>query len=145
MLRALGSMEQLPFSNVCCDVCSSDNIPVRLDFEGHLISVEPPVRKKPRRAIRKVDENNQKRLKENLKAEREAYMLEHPSFQMLGLNFVCADSAIDKICENSKFINSVDDLDFVNIKQEIKSRFISVIHFTFSDASTHQHTSYHPC
>ena len=142
MLRAIGSMEETPTSSTCCDVCSTHtSIPIRLNFE--LLANDPAGRKRPRRATRKVDKAAEDRLRQNLKAEREAYLKEHPSFQMLGANFICDDAAIDKICQDSKFISSIDDLHIVNIRPEVKSRFFAVIQHTFT-VSSQQHTSYHP-
>ncbi len=60
-------------------------------------------------------------------------MHEHPSFQMLGRNFVCADSVIDKICLEAKFITSTEDLNSVVIG---KSRFVRVILSTFAVTPT---------
>ena len=142
MLKALGSTEQVSSDHPCCDVCSRDSIPDRLHFEA--FPTDAPVRKRTRRAIRKVDKDLEEKLRENLKAARQAYIQEHPSFQMLGPNFVCADSAIDKICQNAKFISSVEDLNFVTVRPEIKSKFLRVILSTLSVASTpRRHTLNH--
>ena len=139
MLRAIGSMEETPTSSTCCDVCSTRiSIPIPLNFE--LLANDPPPRKRPRRATRKVDKAAEERLRQGLKAEREAYMKEHPSFQMLGENFMCDDAAIDKICQDARFISSAEDLHIVNIRPEVKSRFFAVIQRSFS-VSSQQHTS----
>ena len=65
-------------------------------------------------------------------------MKEHPSFQTLGENFVCDDAAIDKICQDARFISSAEDLHIVNIRPEVKSRFFAVILRSFS-VSSQQH------
>ena len=128
MLRSLGSTEQITLNHPCCDVCNNNSIPVKLHFEA-LLS-DPSTRKRSTRhtVFRKVNKDFVARLKDNLKLEREAYIKEHSSFRMLGADFVCADSAIDKICLDSKFISSIEDLDvIVSIRPEIKSRFLTVI------------------
>ncbi len=84
------------------------------------------------------------KLHKNLELEREAYMQEHPSFRILGQNFICPDSAIDKICHDAKFISCVEDLNSVNVGAEIKSRFFRVIHSTLSvHALTQHHHIFH--
>ena len=61
MLRAIGSMEETPPSSTCCDVCSTRiSIPIPLNFE--LLANDPPPRKRPRRATRKVDKAAEERL-----------------------------------------------------------------------------------
>ena len=111
-------------------MCSSSSIPVQLHFEALLRN--PTLRRRTRRAVRVVSKDLEAKLKENLKAEREAYMMEHPSFRMLGSSFVCPDSAIDKICHDAKFIVSIEDLGIIHIQSDVKARFLRVILHTLS-------------
>lgn len=86
MLWALGSDEQVSGNHSCCDVCSSGSVPANLHFEA--LPSDPSVHKRTRRSIRVVDKDLVEKLRGNLKAEREAYIREHPSFQMLhGIKF----------------------------------------------------------
>lgn len=134
MLKALGSAERVTVNQPCCDVCDGNRIPAPLHFEAFPSSTLH--RRTRRAAIRIIDEGLMTELKKNLEAEREAYMHEHPSFQMLGRNFVCADSVIDKICLEAKYIASTEDLNNIVIGAEIKSRFLRVILSTFAVTPT---------
>ena len=124
MLQALGSAEPVSDIHLCCDVCDSSSIPAELNIED---SPSSSVQRRTRRAIRVVDEDLMKKLKENLEAEREAYIFDHPSFRMLGPNFVCPNSVIDKICLDAKFITCIEDLNTVIVAAEVKSRFLRVV------------------
>lgn len=136
MLQALGSAEKVTADNhPCCDVCDRNKIPATLNFEA-LPSSSFQKRSTRRTAVRIVDKDLETKLRENLEAEREAYILEHPSFQMLGPNFVCANSVIDKICLDAKFIVSNEDLNILSIGTEIKTRLLRVILSTLSVAPT---------
>lgn len=97
MLQALGSVEVVPASHPCCDVCDPDhNIP-------HVVDITVSRKRTTRRvALRIVSEDMMKILRANLEAKREFYLSEHPSLRMLGPSFVCADCIIDKICADSK-------------------------------------------
>lgn len=88
MLKALGSAERVTNNQPCCDVCGS-SVPVTLNFEA-LPSSSVQKRSARRTAVRIIDKDLTTKLRENLEAEREAYISEHPSFLMLGRNFVCA-------------------------------------------------------
>lgn len=126
MLTALGSTERVTQTEPCCDVCSSSSVPVELHFEAHATTTS--VRRNSRRtAVRKVSKDDVARLKENLKLERQAFIQEHSSFSILGTNFVCPDSAIEKICDDVKFISSIGDLNNITILPEMKSRLLEVV------------------
>lgn len=131
MLQALGSAEVVPASHPCCDVCDPDhNIPCITDISAH------QKRNTRRVALRIVSDDMMKILRANLVAERESYLSEHPSLRMLGPSFVCADCVIDKICADSRFISSIEDLGIISIGPDIKSRFLRVILSTLSLAPT---------
>ena len=140
MLQALGSAEVVPASGPCCDVCDPDhNVPCipRL--------ADLPVQKRTTRrvALRIISDDLMKILRANLEAERESYLSEHPSLRMLGPSFVCADCVIDKICADSKFISSIEDLSTISIGPDIKSRFLGVILSTLSLAPTPRRHNLH--
>ena len=75
----------LPYG--CCDVCDDGRPSARLD-----IVVSMSNRKERRVAKRTVRSG----LEEKLKSVREEVLEEHPSFRMLGVNFLCPDSTIKK-------------------------------------------------
>ena len=141
MLQALGSAEVVSTSGPCCDVCAPDhNIPCVL----HPVDIPVSQKRTTRRvALRIVSDDLMKILKANLEAERESYLSEHPSLRMLGLSFVCADCIIEKICADSKFISSIEDLGTISIGPDIKFRFLEVILNTLSLAPTPRRHNVH--
>lgn len=143
LLKALGSSETVT-GHPCCDVCDPTNFPSVLHFEVvPNICAQEKKRKARRVAVRSVDQELMTTLRANLVAEREAYLSEHPSMRMLGPSFVCADSVIDKICDDAKFTAAIEDLDAITIGPDIKYR---VIRSTFSFAPTsHRHTLHPLC
>ena len=55
-------------------------------------------------------------------------MHSHPSYIMFGPDSVCADSLIDHICTQAKFIRVKDDLDvFFSLRPELRPTFFRVI------------------
>ncbi len=71
MLKALGSRERVATDQPCCDVCDINRIPAILHFEALPRSI---IQKRTRRAaVRVLDKGLMTKLKDNLKAEREAY------------------------------------------------------------------------
>jgi len=137
MLQALGSTEVVTAGHPCCDVCHP-NYFTWIPYQDVL-----SVQKRRRVATSIVSNDLMTLLKANLEAERESYISEHPSLRMLGPSFVCADSVIDKICCDSKFIASIEDLSTINIGPDIKSRFLIVILNTLSLAPTpRRHSQY---
>ncbi len=135
MLQALGSAEVVAASHPCCDVCDPGNVPC-IPYADLLSGILVHKRTTRRVALRIVSEDLMKILKANLEAERELYLSEHSSLRMLGPSFVCADSVIDKICADSKFIASIGDLSTISIRPDITARFLGVILSTLSLAPT---------
>ena len=108
MITSIGGSVHSTTSTLCCSICSP------LDSSSTLSSLllERPVpRKKRHVAVRKVDQSLLFELKKKLDEERKMYISENPSMAILGLQFVCSDNAIDKICSNAKYISKIEDTD----------------------------------
>ena len=50
-------------------------------------------------------------------------MAQHPSFHTLGPSFVCPDYVIDKICTEAQCFRSVEDLDIIGLRPELRMPF----------------------
>ena len=59
---------------------------------------------------------------------------DHPSYKMLGRSFVCPTSVIDKICTEARYINSIDDLNIIGVRPEIKNALYCVVCSVVSQA-----------
>ena len=70
-----------------------------------------------------IDDTCKLELKAALLREVDMYIEEHPSYRMLGRDFVCPSCVIEKICSEARFFNSVDDLNIVLLRPELKMRF----------------------
>ena len=129
LISGIGGSVQEPATRTgCCDVCS---VPVRgrLDLFS---AAGKRSRKKRRRAVRTVDTET---LAEKLKMARERFRREHPAFQMVGIDFVCPTSTIEKLCKEAKYIVSADDLP-TEVRSELKDIFISIIASSSSSSSS---------
>ena len=67
-------------------------------------SLQPTRKQKPPKhsIVHDMTPSHVKELKTKLVEEREKILLEHPSSRMIGIDFVCPDIVIDKICEQIK-------------------------------------------
>ena len=111
-MRGIGSSESLQ-QNVCCDVCTWSQCPhTRLD-------ILQPRKQKPQKhsVVHDMTPFHVKELKAKLVEEHEKILLKHPSYRMIGINFVCPDIVIDKICEQSKYFSSVEDIKIYGVRQ----------------------------
>ncbi len=100
----------------CCDLCGGDPVSSRLKI--HASSVVG--KRKARRVRRMVDPNLEDRLKEI----RETVLSEHPAFKMLGVNFLCPDSTIKRVCEEAKYAKEFGDFS-VHLRAELRYKFLS--------------------
>ena len=100
-----GSAESLQHNNVCCDVCMWSQCPhTRLDI------LQTKKQKPQKQSVaHDMTPSHVKELKTKLSEEREKIFLEHPSYRMIGIDFVCPDIALDKVCEQSKYFSSIID------------------------------------
>ena len=135
LISGIGGSVQETTRTGCCDVCS---VPVcgRLDIFS---AAGRQSRKKRRRAVRTVDTVS---LAEKLKITRERFRREHPAFQMVGIDFVCPTSTIEKLCKEAKYIVSADDLP-TEVRSELKDIFISIIVSSTSSSSSSSSSSLH--
>lgn len=78
--------------------------------------------------MRDVDKQRNSTWKKGLLLQEiEKILEEHPSYRMLGPSFVCPTCVVDKICEDARFIQSVDDLDIPGLRHELRARFFNVV------------------
>ena len=135
MMHALGASVNQPGTLACCDSCDSSKCPPNLCFESQFIGGTcRSNRRKRRTAFKDVNADHKTTLKDSLSKAVDEYMEENPSFNMLGRSFVCPDCVIDNICTQARFIKSQDDLSFVQIHPELKSRFFNVVRNVLSSA-----------
>lgn len=123
MLQALGVTETHPVTLPCCDVCDNRACPQYLNFTDTTLT---NARRKRRTAVKVIDDTCKLELKAALLREVDMYIEEHPSYRMLGRDFVCPSCVIEKICSEARFFNSVDDLNIVLLRPELKMRFFNV-------------------
>lgn len=116
----MGSDEEISTSGPnCCDVCSC--IPESLSLH-HSKAVKEHLKR--RTAKRYIDNEVEKQINEKLLQERDAYLLEHPNYMMIGIDFICSNATINDICKNSRFITSEDNLSTTyNIHPQLRKKF----------------------
>ena len=138
MLTALGSSEVLTTSadNPCCDVCdphlSSDHI-------VHLQPVLSSARRPRRRRVRVTTADEEKTLEEMLIKERDEITHKHPSFRMLGSEFVLSSAVIKSICKDVSFIDSVEYIkEQYSIRPELCDNLFRVIENVVSTPSANK-------
>lgn len=107
-------------SSGCCDICSVD--PVTYSSRLNIFSAAKVNRRKHRRAVRTLSSD----LEKKLKLAREEFLNDHPAFRMVGTDFLCPDSSISKLCQEAKYIESMEDFS-TDIRSELKDIFFSVV------------------
>ena len=132
MLLAVGASENHPENLPCCDSCNNSKCPKSVCFESQVTSTRS--KHKRRIAVKDVNDNCMANLRAGLVKAVEEFLEEHPSFKMLGRSFICPDSVIEKICAEARFINSLEDLNIVGIRPEIKSSLYHVVSSVISNA-----------
>ena len=112
----------------CCDVCSPDkSFDEQFDLFHRCV-----LKRKRRRAVRKVGDN----LKQKLVAVREEVYKERSSYSIIGIRFLCPDSTIDNLCKEAKYIESVEDAVLLRVRPELREKFFNVITSTSSCVHT---------
>ena len=122
ILQALGVTERHPSSLPCCDACDNTLCPPALKF-----ATNTSMRRKRRTAVRDINDDLKIELKAALMREVDLYLENHHSYRMVGREFVCPECAIDKLCSETRFISSVEDMDIVQLRPELRSRFFDVM------------------
>ena len=110
---------------LCCDVCSPQAIKScdRLD----VLKVGKVICRKKRVAVRVVNEELSKTLKEQLVAERDRYLEDNPCFCSVGASFVCPDVTIDELCSQVEYIHTSSDISLFGVRSDLKDIFFKVI------------------
>ena len=69
------------------------------------------------------------RLREKLIEAREQVLNQKDSFCMCGVEFLCSDSVVDKLCDQAKYIEDINDFptELFGVRREIKLTFFSII------------------
>ena len=122
-MRGIGSSESLQQNDCCCDVCTWSQCP------HNRLDILKPTRQKSQKqpVAHDMTPSHVKELKTKLLEEREKILLEHPSYRMIGIDFVCPDSVLDKICEQSKYFSSVDDMKIYGVRPEFRDKLFRVV------------------
>ena len=133
MLQALGVSEHHPSSLPCCDACDNTLCPQILNFV-----TTTSTQHKRRTATKDINDTLRVELKAALMREVDAYITDHPSYRMMGREFVCPECAIDKLCSEARFFRCIEDLDVVQLRPEIRLRFFSVMCSVLANAPTYK-------
>ena len=126
-MRAIGDCTITHQGRFCCDLCGEPQFSnAKLCFERYAISA---IAKRGRRtAVWDSNQSLQDILKQRIIDARRQYILEHPSFLMIGESVVCPDSVIDSVCKQSKFVKSPGDLDdMFGLRPELRPIFYKII------------------
>lgn len=124
-MLALGASESHPESLPCCDSCDSSKCPQSLHFESQFTDTRS--RRKRRTAFKDVNEDCKATLRTSLNKAVDEYMESNPSFKMLGRSFVCPYCVIDKICSEARFVQSEHDINFVELRPDLKETFYRIV------------------
>ena len=107
MLSFIGSTEALSRErSTCCDVCNP------LEASSFVMVVTEPhatIRKPRRQRVRRVASDSQLcQLRNSLEGFRQSYLASHPSFLMLGADFVLPSAVISAIIQDIDFVSSAE-------------------------------------
>ena len=127
LLRAIGDYATTHQGRFCCGLCGDPQFSnAKLSFERYAIS--DGTKRRRCTAVWDLKQSSQDVLKKKLIDARKRYIQEHPSFMMLGENFVCPDSVIESICKQSKFIEYPGDLDDIfGLRPDLRPTFYKII------------------
>ena len=82
--------------------------------------------------MRRIGKVTTEQLRLRLVAERKKLLSAHPSYRMIGPDFVCSDAAIGGLCQQAKYCNNIDDVDTYHIQPESRDRIFNVLMETVS-------------
>lgn len=114
-----GSLDSSDHQYGCCDVCSAG----AAVFSSRLNIL---ARKVNKRGVKRVRREVSPSLESKLIAARQDFFEKHPAYQMVGVNILCPDSSIKKLCKEARFISGIDDFP-IEVRAELKKEFCSVI------------------
>lgn len=133
LLQSLGDSSKAGASDQfeCCDCCSPSALSSSAYSRLNILKQGVVSRVKRRRAVRSVDKDL---LKDKLVTARNSLFQQQDDFCAVGVQFFCSDSVIDKLCEQARFVENVDDFpdELFGIRKEIKHIFFSIICSTCS-------------
>ena len=68
-------------------------------------------------------------LKEKLIKARDDLLEQRSDFYMVGASFLCSDSVLDKLCDEAKYIQDIEDIpaELFGIWSELKATFYQII------------------
>lgn len=145
LLKSVGSRECFSTSSSsssssdspCCDVCD----PSMLEHIVSLKTSVPPARKTRCQRVRVVSSDQDESLKEIL-AKKYVFIQRHPSFEMLGPEFVLSSAVISAISKDAPFIDSIDYIkEHYGIRPELCDELFTAIESVISKQSA----SKQPC
>ena len=133
LLQSVGDHSGRVSATTCCSVCSGGEIPYKhLDILA-IGKSKPSKRKGPK--IREIDDCMKSTIRSALIKEQSDFMLsECPEMGILGPESVCSDAIIDDICNNSRSIASVEDINYFLLRPELQSCFFIVLMCVVKDA-----------
>ncbi len=128
LLRILGSRELestiASADSPCCDVCN----PGLPDHIACLEPLLPPPTRTRRKRVRVASCEQEKKLVELLTEERDNFLSSHPSFLMIGVDFVLPSALIRAICQDVSFITSVEYIkEHYSLRPELCDKLFAVI------------------
>ena len=130
MLESLGDLTICRTANgssfECCDRCSPSALTLPPYSRLAILVQGVASSRKRRRAVRTVDRDA---LRDKLVTTRDNFLAQRSDFCMVGVGFVCADSVIDKLCDEAKYIETIEDIpaELFGIRSELKLSFFFVI------------------
>ena len=110
----------------CCDSCSPSALTLPVYKQLAVLDKGVTMRRKRRRAVRRVDKVI---LKEKLIKARDDLLEQRSDFYMVGASFLCSDSVLDKLCDEAKYIQDIEDIpaELFGIWSELKATFYQII------------------
>ena len=129
ILRLIGNTVAVETSSPCCSNCSSSSgvvVPQKLQVIEAKPTADP--KRKKRKAYWSTSKDLEDEIKRRLKEERTKFIIDHPSFLIVGEMAVCPDCVIDCVCRDARFVKSKQDLSTVSgLRSELQDAFLHVI------------------
>ena len=91
----------------CCGCCCKSALTLPLYSKVAGLSPGVTTKRKRKVEVRSVDKDV---LREKLVQARKKFLDQRDDFYMIGVNFICSDSAIDKLCAEAKYIKVIGDI-----------------------------------
>lgn len=137
----MGEVDNVRLSERCCDVCTPQA--VKNEDRLNILERGKAIRRKKRVAVRVVNNDLSKALKEQLMAERDKYLTENPCFYSIGASFVCPDVTINELCSQAEYIESSSDIALFGIRSDLRDRFFNIISSVLTEKVTNKRRRCH--